>query len=183
MPEGARHLHIVDPQSGEVFDKCPECKERDRELARMRSIIVDLRRDKTAEARAHELWPLAMALWEEWKIATGRTRSKWRADRFWQCERFLADDGFVICRWAVWGIAFRPNEKEIQPGHVEVYNDWKLCFRDSDTFERYAKRGYMNPEARVQFSLREMGVGADDERIDPNLHFATKAQSNRRRRG
>lgn len=176
--ERARHLHPVDPETGEI--NCIECLERQRILDELNrkyhgalAQIGKLRADKEAEARGHQLWGLAVALWKEWKFATGRTRSNWREDRFWQCEPFLRKDGFVICRWAVWGVAYMPNTKQVGE-HLEVYNDWKLCFRDSDTFERYAKRGYRNPEARKLYSLREQGIGPDGEQVDPNLYFAMK---------
>ncbi len=173
MSEPARHLHIVD-SDGELHDleSCPLCAERDRELARMRTIISTLRSDKAAEARDHQLWSIALALWREWKIATGRVRCRWSADRFWLCHPYLDADGFVICRWAVWGVAYEPNTRTLPSGLTETYNDWELCFRSRGTFERYARRGYANPVARRQFSLREMGCGEDDATINPNLYFA-----------
>lgn len=156
MAPPLRHLQVVDA-NGELhdLDDCPLCAERDRELARQRTIIANLRRDKAAEARVHALWPAAVTLWNEWKVATGRERSKWSADRFWLAEPYLEADGFVLCRWAVWGIAYEPNRKTLPSGLVETYTDWELCFRNRSTFERYANRGYANPEAQTQFEIRE----------------------------
>lgn len=167
------HLRVVTEQ-GELLDECPECAELQRELARFRKITSDLRRDREAEARANKLWPDAVTLFNEWKIATGKKKSKWGGQRFWLVEPYLRADGFTICRWAVWGIAYRPNFKDLPDGHREYYQDWELCFKHRGNFERYARRGYMNPEARRQFSLREQGIGPDDERIDPNKHFAAQ---------
>ncbi len=167
---GARHLQVVDTDTGEAFDHCPECGELKRELARMRSIVASLREDKEAEARRHELWPQALALFNEWRIATGKLKSRWGGQRFWLVHPYLATDGFVICRWAVWGVGFQPNSKRLPSGLTEVYNDWELCFRNRGNFERYARRGYMNPAARNQFSLRAQGLGPDGT-IDPNKHF------------
>ena len=61
-----------------------------------------LRRDKNAEAHDHELWGLAIALFNEWRYATGHMRSRWTADRFWVCQPSLAEYGFPMCRYAVW---------------------------------------------------------------------------------
>jgi hypothetical protein len=174
-----RHLRLaVNPETGESVplsdDDCPLCKERDRELARQRTIIANLRRDKDAEARAHELWPKAVALFAEWKLATRKERSRWSADRFWLCQPYLASDGFVIARWAVWGVAYEPMRRQLPSGLWETYQDFELCFKSRGNFERYAKRGYANPEARAQFSLREQGLGEDGKDIDPNLYFKEK---------
>lgn len=162
MPQPARHLKVVD-QDGELHElECPLCAERDRELARMRTIVANLRRDKDAEARKHELWPKAISLWTEYKVATGRGKVKWGADRFWLAHPYLANDGFVLCRWAVWGIAYEPNTRTLPSGLVETYNDWELLFRNRGTFERYARRGWANPEAREQFVDREAGTMPDE---------------------
>jgi hypothetical protein len=45
---------------------------------------------------------------------------------------------------------------------VETYNDWELLFRNRGTFERYARRGWANPEAREQFVDREAGTMPDE---------------------
>jgi len=184
----AGHLRLVDHegQVHELEEACPLCAERDRELARMRRIVADLRADKLAEARGHELWPQARAIFVEWQTATGHTRSKWpgaQGQRFWLVEPYLRTDGFVIVRWAVWGVAYMPNTRQLPDGHTETYDDFELAFRTRGHFERYAKRGYRNPEARKLYSLREQGIGPDDERIDPNKHFARSGGKRRGKRG
>lgn len=174
----SRHLRIasVDDATGEVeeLEKCPDCSELERELQRQRTIIANLRRDKLAEAKADPLYGYGSALFFEWQFATGHDRSRWPGkdgQRFWECEPYLRVDGFVICRWAVWGVALWPNGKTLPDGSEEVYDDWELAFRTRGHFERYARRGYRNPEARRLYSLREQGLGEDDETIDPNKYF------------
>lgn len=180
-----RHLRVVDTETGtfEEFDRIeehPYVTELMRELARMRKIVADLRRDKAAEARDHKLWPQAFTLFKEWQIASGHLKSKWpgpQGQRFWLVAPYLEADGFVVCRWAVWGVAYMPNTRELPDGSVEVYDDFELAFRTRSHFERYARRGYRNPEARRLYSLREQGIGEDDETIDPNQHFARKGKA------
>lgn len=181
------HLALVNEVSGEIeqIDRCPDCAELERELARQRTIIANLRRDKLAEARNHELWGLATALFGEWRFATGHEKSRFpgrEGQRFWDCEPYLRTDGFVICRWAVWGVALWPNAKTLPDGSQEIYDEWELCFRTRGHFERYARRGYKNPEARKLYSLRAQGLGEDDETIDPNKYFDALAKSTKPRR-
>lgn len=158
----ARHLRIVDTESGEVLNECPNCSTledqlagADKEIRAWRTRYANLKRDRDAEARKDELWGKAVALFTEWRIATGHMRSGWNAERFWTCQPYLAQDGFVTCRWAVWGIAYQPNTKTLPSGYVERYDSWELCFKNRATFERYVNRGYTNPEARAQFAARE----------------------------
>jgi hypothetical protein len=158
MAKPERHLRIVDADSGEVLDSCPNCAGAEKEVRAWRVRYANLARDKDQEARDHDLWPKAITLFSEWKVATGKVRSKWSADRFWLCEPYLRNDGFVLCRWAVWGVAYMPNRKQLPDGNYEVYQDFELPFRSRGHFERYTNRGYMNPEARAQFDLREQGI-------------------------
>jgi hypothetical protein len=141
-------LRLVD-EHGEIHEECPSCVEWERtyrELERKYrgalSQIGSLRADREAEARAHQFWDRAIAVFWEWKIATGRVRSQWSADRFWLVMPYLRDDGLAFCRSAVWGIAAHPNRKEITPGYSEVYNDFELAFRNRANAERYARRGW-----------------------------------------
>jgi hypothetical protein len=171
---------LVDPATGEILEAppCANCLQledqlagAEKEIRSWRASYANLKRDREAEAQAHEKWGIAIALWHEWILATGHLKSRWSQDRFWLCAPFLEVDGFVICRWAVWGIAHEPNSKRLSSGLVEVYDSWELCFRNRGTFERYAVRGYFNPEARKLYSLRENGIGPDDDEIDPRKYF------------
>ena len=103
---------------------------------------LNLKRDKQAEAESDTLWGKAVALFYEWRIATGHMRSQWSADRFFLCRPYIEHDGLAICRLSVWGIAAHPNTREITPGYAEVYDDFELVFRNRATFERYARRGW-----------------------------------------
>jgi len=193
-----RHLHavtppdgaIVHPRTGELVEAsveamagvidelAEELRGAEAEKRSWRSKFFAATDKSEDRAREHELWPKAVALFAEWQIATGRDRTKFAIDRFWISEPYLRPppkgDGFVICRWAVWGVALCPNSKVLPTGLVETYNDFELVFRSRAHFERYARRGYTHPEARKLYSLREQGIGPDDERIDPNKHFASK---------
>jgi hypothetical protein len=53
-------------------------------VASQAGLIAELRRDRDAEARGHDLWPVAERLFAIWKAATGNTstRSTLTTDRF-----------------------------------------------------------------------------------------------------
>jgi hypothetical protein len=141
-------LRLLD-EHGEIHESCPGCieweqtyRELERKYRGALSQIGNLRADKDAEAQAHQSWDKAVAVFWEWKIATGRMRSRWSADRFWLVHPYLRDDGMAFCRAAVWGIAAHPNRKEVTPDYFEVFNDFELCFRSRAHAERYARRGW-----------------------------------------
>lgn len=127
----------------------------ERDIRAWRKRYGDLKADKEQEAHSHKLWAKAEMLFTEWRIATGRTRSRFSHDRFWLCEPYLRVDGFVVCRWAVWGVAYEPFTKTLPSGLVERYDDFELAFKTRGNFERYSRRGWANPEARKQFADRE----------------------------
>lgn len=152
-----QHLHLVDPGTGQAYDpetgelaqRCPQCAALEEDLRGVesekrswRSRYFALKRDKDAEAQASPVWGWAVALFWEWKIATGHMRSGWTAERFFLCKPYLERDGFQMCRLAVWGVAAHPNTKQVTKDYAEVYDDWELLFRNRGTFERYVNRGW-----------------------------------------
>jgi hypothetical protein len=159
-------LRLVQTETGEFKESvCPGCIERDAEIKKLLTDarswhrrFLNLVANRAEEARDHQLWGKALTLFAEYRVATGREKVRWDHERFWLCQPYLEADGFPTCRWGVWGIAYEPNRKQLPSGLWEVYNDWELLFRNRGTFERYVRRGFMNPEARAQFDLREQGI-------------------------
>jgi hypothetical protein len=153
-PHGLRSVpeyeqQAFDPETGEIIENlCPRCADTaaqldgaEKEIRAWRARYASLLKDKKEEAEHSQFWPIGIALFQEWKIATNHWRSAWTADRFWLCQPFLEREKFTACRYAVWGIAAHPNRKEITPDYFEVYDSFELVFRNQDTFERYANRG------------------------------------------
>lgn len=161
MAEPRRDLRLVDPETGEILNRCPQCGEFEKQLAgaekeirAWRTRYANLKADKDAEAKAHGLWGWAVALFQEWKQATNHMRSGWNAERFWLCQPYLEQDGFVVCRWAVWGIALMPMTKTLSTGLVERYDSFELCFRTRAHFERNVNRGRSHPIAKKWYGER-----------------------------
>jgi hypothetical protein len=141
-------LRIVS-DTGEILDQHPDVQRLEdeirgltRALKREIRLHEELKRDKDAEARAHQLWPKAMAIFAAWKIATGHSRSDWTPDRFWQIEPWLRNRkyGVEVCVRAVSGIAFDPFVSRRRNGTVERHDSWELCFRDTCHVEKYASK-------------------------------------------
>lgn len=98
--EAARHLHVVDTDSGEVFpeENCPGCSEREQIMGELEKKqrglllqIANLKRDQEAAARASGQWPVAVRLFAIWRKATGRKRCQFSFDRFNLVEPFLRE--------------------------------------------------------------------------------------------
>lgn len=104
-----QHLRIV-TEEGELLDKCPNCEELEKQLAgattdirAWRSRYADLKADRDKQARGHNLWPRAVALFRYWQQLTGHDRTKFTPDRFWLLEPFLRREGDADCRSAIRG--------------------------------------------------------------------------------
>jgi hypothetical protein len=142
-----RHLRIIDDQ-GEVTEfACPHCQHKEDELAELvrkfrgqSRELAELRRDKDAEARAHEAWPTAIKLFDYWKLLTKHSKAKWSEDRFWVLLPSLKNFGAGNCAAAIAGIAHDPNTRVQRNGKTERYDDFATCFGSAGRVERYAKR-------------------------------------------
>jgi hypothetical protein len=156
VSEPARHLHVVDPATGEVFDDCPSCAQKDDEIKGLERDVrawavrfAQLKREKDAEARQHKLWPKAVELFNLYRELTGRKGVKWSPDRFWLIEPFLGKDGPVMCELAIRGRVFEHFVTRRRNGTEKRHFDWEFIFRDRGTFEESANRAPADVRARL----------------------------------
>lgn len=150
MTQAARHLHVVDADTGELFQNgCPECARKDDELAGLHRQLnslarknTELRRDRTRQAYDHEMWDDAVWLFSRWQKLCNHPKSVFTADRFWQVAPFLTNPayGLEMCERAVAGAWFDPNKRPRANGSTKRYDDWGLIFRDADHVEEFANR-------------------------------------------
>ena len=143
----ARHLHVVDADTGEKLDGCPNCEvlqvQLDGRLRDIRSWTArynDLSRDKEADAKKDPLWPEAGELFNFWKRMTGHKKSEWSLDRFELVEPFLKKDGQLLCRIAVVGAAYDPFITRRKNGSLNRHDGFDLIFRNREKFEEMANR-------------------------------------------
>lgn len=146
----AEGLQLVSDGSGEILDH----ERLHEEIARLRDQLAgaekdlnawrtryaNLRRDKDAEARENPLWPNAVKLFRLWKTLTGSKRSKFKADRFEQCEPFLSDHGPELCVRAIVGAVYDPFVTPRKNGTAKRHWGWELIFRNADKTEEFANR-------------------------------------------
>ena len=146
-------LRLVDPETGELHDprECAECKRKDdviadheRTLRKKGAEITALRRDREAEARGSQLWPIAERLFAIWKAATNNTssRSVLTFDRFEDVKPFIRDsEGETLsyqpgpprnsleeCAAAIIGRTAYPYEQKRANGTIQRFHEWDRIF-------------------------------------------------------
>lgn len=123
-----------------------------RELRAWRARYAGLSRDKDAEARKDPLYESAERLFNEWKRLCRKPRSDWTPDRFRMVHPFLKRKGFDICLLAIQGAGFDAFSKVQANGRTKYFNDWKLIWRDEDTFENFCNRA--SPEDLATYKAK-----------------------------
>lgn len=148
-PLAERHLHSVDVETGQILEDCPACEEyrrqlegAEKEIRAWRARYANLKRDKEAEAKEHDLFPIAKRLFGKHRKATGHTRTAFSADRFWLCAPFIEKYGEPYIERAIEGIAYDPHRasKPNRRGKIEVYDHWENLFKSPATLQRYHDR-------------------------------------------
>lgn len=148
MAQPARHLQVVDPDTGELRDHhCEECQAKDDQIAGLekdlrswRARYADLKRDKEQEARDHLLWPRAKRLFDVWRAECRHQRSRWSADRFWLIEPLLREYGMETCVRAIAGAAYEPWTYERKNGSSKRCDEWERVFANAGRLEDFANR-------------------------------------------
>jgi hypothetical protein len=140
-------LHLVDPATGEVHNECPACAETQatlKELTRKYhgalAQIGRMRADKEAEARQHELWPLAVNLFRLWQQEGDHPRARFTPERFWLLEPYLRREGYEDCVCAVRGCLasdFHTKRGRYATRDGTRHDALELIFRDQAHFERF----------------------------------------------
>lgn len=150
--QSAPHLRVVD-QNGEIHEACPNCQElqnqldgAEKDIRAWRARYAALRRDKSREAKQHELFPQALRAFEHWQKACNHPRSSFTPDRFWQVLPFLEDEkyGFEIVIRAIDGAAYDPFVTHRKNGSAKRHDDWELVLRNAGKVEEFANRAPAN---------------------------------------
>jgi hypothetical protein len=158
----ARHLHVIDRDTGETFDECPTCASKEVELKGLQRDIRawikrydELKRDKEQEAREDALWPQAVRVFQAWQAATGHTRSSFNADRFFLIQPFLKNTkqyGPEICLRAVAGIAYDCFSVKRKNGTIRRFDEWERCFAGAKEVEERANAAPRDWREREPFA-------------------------------
>lgn len=151
-----RHLAVVNTETGEQLDECPQCRDLklDLQVARdeadglqdvIRSQAAKMRamkRDREAEAKRSEHWPAGVEAFAYWKTLCRHPRSSFTAARFELVEPFIEKHGLELVKLAIEGAAYDPHRasKPSRNGKVEVYDAFETIFKSPASFERHMKR-------------------------------------------
>jgi hypothetical protein len=152
----ARHLHVVDAETGEVFPNgCPACAIKDDEIAGLQRDVrgwahryAELKRDKEQEAREHQLWPTAVVIVKAWRALCNHPRSSFGAAEFELIRPFLQDKQYgqdldgrkLMCLRAVAGASFDAFKTKRKNGSWKRHDGLDLIFRNRSKFEEFANR-------------------------------------------
>lgn len=113
---------------------------------------AELKRDKDAEAEGSEVWPVALRVFNYWRIQCKHPRSEFTTDRFEMIrphlEKLIAPGkgkakdlpariahAEAVCKLAVDGIAFDPYVSQRKNGTKKRNDGWHLIFGSRDQFE------------------------------------------------
>jgi hypothetical protein len=193
-----RDGQVVDTESGSILEGdaakireleievevgAAKLKGAERDINAWRVRYEDLRRDKEAEAREHELWDPAMDLFALWKLAatghsvedgppwrkSGKARkksSKFSADRFFMVLPLLKRYGEAMCQRAVIGRCWDHYSDQRANGSTIHYCEWERIFGSkgqgatvSSNFEESANKAPPDWEERVEKLKKVMADG------------------------
>jgi hypothetical protein len=97
--------------SGETGEVCTGCVARDDEIRALDTEkkgwigrYQKLKKDREAEARSSEWWPVAREVFELWQALTGKRRARFTYDRYELIRPFLEAEGVGDCKAAVHGL-------------------------------------------------------------------------------
>jgi hypothetical protein len=144
-------LRIVS-DTGEILDQHPDVQRLEDEIRGLQRSLAsesrryeELRRDRAAEAAAHQLWPKAFDVYRCWQQACNHPRATWpgkAGDRFWAIEPFLSkkEYGLIICLRGVAGHAYDHFSVKRKNGTIRHFDEWSRLFSTTDEFEERANR-------------------------------------------
>lgn len=145
----APHLHLVDPETGEIVDltRCPHCEQAEaltEEITRKyKGALLQIRKltaDREGELLASPERPQVDALHALWKAACNRRRDLHMADRE-RMNRAVRSLGFRRCCEAIAGAAYDPNfSPPRRNGKRERFDDAELIFRETAKVHQFAER-------------------------------------------
>ncbi len=168
----------VDTATGTVVKDCEACPELAAQLDQERSKLKgaerdinawrvryeELRRDKEAEARAHELWDPALDLFNLYNAAAGYYEGRGKpkgcrfsAERFWLILPFLKAEGPEMCQRAIIGRCSDHHVGQRKNGRPIHYDEFERIFGAKgkaatarDNFEESVRRVPKDWRRRVE---------------------------------
>jgi hypothetical protein len=134
--------------------------------------LEELKRDKEAEAKEHELWDTILDLHSLWRHAAGEAegkskpkRSQLTGERFWLALPFLKKHGERMCQRAIIGRCFDHFTGKRGNGSPVHYLEWERIFGSKGqgataaaNFEESANRAPKDWEERLEALVERMAT-------------------------
>lgn len=144
----ARHLRIVDTETGEVHEegdcaKCAdarsECEIWEQEVLKLKREVKRLKDDRDEKNRNDKDYPAAAALFEEWQRECNHPDARFDPARIRLAlsaiKRYKGKREQLS-----WVIQCGKRIPHVDPSTGEVHDGFGLLFRDSDHIEKYANK-------------------------------------------
>lgn len=139
-PLPSKHGTIEDELRAELAAVKVQLQGAERDIRSWRARYMALEADKEKKARSAPIWDEIERLFNEWRDICRHPRSDFTYDRFKAAENIYRRKGYDLCLLAIQGAGFDPFVKPQKNGKPKRFDDWKLIFRDEDTFEGFANR-------------------------------------------
>lgn len=147
-----RHLHVVDPSTGELLDECPTCNEWARKYNGVLSQLGQLRAQIKGD-EGHELFPAAKRLHDYWRERCKHPRTEFEAEEFKQVRPRLAKYGEQMVRRAIDGAAYDPWISKRKNGSALRHDSWEIIMRKGKFEEFVNKAPYHLPSPERVLTL------------------------------
>ena len=110
------------------------------EVRSWRTKHANLKRDKEAEMRRHELFPKITELWSYWQRVCRHPLSVMDVKHFDLIRPFLEKYGETMVRRAIDGAGFDPYTDTQKNGAIQRYDRWPTIFKNTTTFEVHVNK-------------------------------------------
>lgn len=162
--DGPQPLRLVDSETGELHETCPNCAALEDQLAgaennvrSMRAQMANLKRELAGELdRDSALFPEAIALFRYWQERCNHPRTEFTPDRMKLLLPLLKRHGPAECREAIRGAAYDPFIVTRKNGNKHRHDGWHQIFHGEDKFQdfrarapQYDGRDYFTKKAMV----------------------------------
>ncbi len=148
---GARHLQVVDTDTGQALDHCPSCLAKDEVIETAGHKIANLKGRITAllqEAEeGHKAFPSFKRCHDYWRERCRHPRTNYAIEDFKLWLPLYEEHGLDICLRAIDGAAYEPFISTRKNGSKHRHDEWELIHRNGHKFREFVNKApYHKPK-------------------------------------
>jgi hypothetical protein len=145
----ARHLRIVDTETGEVHEEgdCANCADAraeaeiwEKEVLKLKRQVKRLEDDKDEKNRQDKHYPAAASLFDEWRDECNHPKARFDPARIRLALSAIKAYGAEDREKLSWVIQCGKHLAYVDPCTGERHDSFGLLFRDSEHIEKYANK-------------------------------------------